>query len=290
MIDEATELENYLPIAYRSTKERDYIRFLWEAFNTNVEHGKFQFAFLAYHMLVMSFVYFNIWEIRLIRPNQFETAMVGFSKDVEKDLMNATSPFVFSAVNERSVLRFLKLIQCDNAKIGTYAKLVDERNDTAHANGNIFFSTEAELARKVRDVLRTVAEIQRQSEPTILEGYRAFLMASQDPDEREYTDDAQQIEEVLIKQSYMSASDIACCRSFNIQTLSAETGFAVMEALHQSLAALYLLHALVPDVAAYDALYKRLINRITLADVSSSFVMEEIKTMTALPLTYVKEN
>ncbi len=52
----------------------------------------------------------------------------------------------------------------------------------------------------------------------------------------------------------------------------------------------YLLHALVPDVAAYDALYKRLINRITLADVSSSFVMEEIKTTTALPLTYVKED
>ena len=58
-------------------------------------------------MLVMSFVYFNIWQIRLIRPGPFETAMVGFSKDVEKNLMSASSPFVFSAVSERSVLRFL---------------------------------------------------------------------------------------------------------------------------------------------------------------------------------------
>jgi DNA-binding Lrp family transcriptional regulator len=33
----------------------------------------------------------------------------------------------------------------------------------------------------------------------------------------------------------------------------------------------YLLQALIPDVAAYDKLYKRLIGRITLADVSSSF-------------------
>jgi Lrp/AsnC family transcriptional regulator len=48
----------------------------------------------------------------------------------------------------------------------------------------------------------------------------------------------------------------------------------------------YLVQAVVPDVEAYDALYKRLINRITLADVSSSFVMEEIKATTALPLTY----
>jgi Lrp/AsnC family transcriptional regulator len=48
----------------------------------------------------------------------------------------------------------------------------------------------------------------------------------------------------------------------------------------------YLLQAVIPDVAAYDALYKRLIDRITLADVSSSFVMEEIKATTVLPLDY----
>ena len=27
-------------------------------------HAKYQFAFLAYHMLTMSFVYFNIWQIK----------------------------------------------------------------------------------------------------------------------------------------------------------------------------------------------------------------------------------
>ena len=48
----------------------------------------------------------------------------------------------------------------------------------------------------------------------------------------------------------------------------------------------YLLQAVVPDVKAYDRLYKRLINKVTLADVSSSFVMEEIKATTVLPLGY----
>lgn len=110
MIEEAAELETFLPLAFRSPKERDYVAFLWDAYASNTEHGKYQFAFLAYHMLVMSFVYFNIWQIKLMQPASFETAMVGFSKDVEKDLMAATSPFVFSRVNERSVLRFLKLI------------------------------------------------------------------------------------------------------------------------------------------------------------------------------------
>jgi Lrp/AsnC family transcriptional regulator len=46
----------------------------------------------------------------------------------------------------------------------------------------------------------------------------------------------------------------------------------------------YLLHARVADMAEYDALYKRLTSRIELSDVSASFVMEEIKATTALPL------
>src|SRR5581483_1993329 len=51
----------------------------------------------------------------------------------------------------------------------------------------------------------------------------------------------------------------------------------------------YLLQAVIPDVAAYDNLYKRLISKITLADVSSSCVMEEIKATTVLPLDYAPQ-
>ncbi|MGI9484034.1 MAG: Lrp/AsnC family transcriptional regulator [Hyphomicrobiales bacterium] len=48
----------------------------------------------------------------------------------------------------------------------------------------------------------------------------------------------------------------------------------------------YLLIAVVPDMRAFDQLYRRLTARVELADVSSSFVMEEIKSTTALPLSY----
>ena len=49
----------------------------------------------------------------------------------------------------------------------------------------------------------------------------------------------------------------------------------------------YLLRVVVPDIAAYDRVYKRLIARVALADVTSSFAMEQIKYTTALPLDYV---
>lgn len=46
----------------------------------------------------------------------------------------------------------------------------------------------------------------------------------------------------------------------------------------------YLLRARVADVAAYDRLYQKLIRKVTLKDISASFVMEEIKETTALPV------
>ncbi len=48
----------------------------------------------------------------------------------------------------------------------------------------------------------------------------------------------------------------------------------------------YLLRVVVPDIAAYDAIYKRLIAVGDLLDVSSGFSMERIKYTTALPTHY----
>ena len=49
----------------------------------------------------------------------------------------------------------------------------------------------------------------------------------------------------------------------------------------------YLLRVIVPDIAGYDAVYKKLIKTADLFDVSSSFAMEQIKYTTALPLNFV---
>lgn len=46
----------------------------------------------------------------------------------------------------------------------------------------------------------------------------------------------------------------------------------------------YLLRVQVPDVAGYDALCRKLTSQASLAGVSASFVLEEVKHTTALPL------
>ena len=214
---EALGLRNYLPLSFKTHSEQVYI------------------AFLAYHMLTMSFVYFNIWQIKQTAPKEFAMGLIGFGKDIEKNLLDATSPFVFSAVNERSILRFLKLIACDNSKIGTYAKLVDDRNESAHPNGNIFFSTQAALDIKITEMLRGVDEIQTHSEPIIQRCYSKFLEDKHDPEIREYPNDEDQIREVLIHENYLSQKDIEICAAYNLSPHMMQNNFSGIYSLHQSL-------------------------------------------------------
>lgn len=49
----------------------------------------------------------------------------------------------------------------------------------------------------------------------------------------------------------------------------------------------YLLRVVVPDIEAYDGFYKRLIAKIDISDVSTTFAMEQIKYTTELPLSYI---
>lgn len=67
----------------------------------------------------------------------------------------------------------------------------------------------------------------------------------------------------------------------------AVTGFPeVVEFYRMSGEVDYLLRVAVPDIAAFDVFYKKLIARIEIAKVSSAFAMEQMKYTTALPLQF----
>src|SRR5271168_3563570 len=121
-MEEALELANYLPVAYKTRSEAEYIEFLWDAFESNYTNGKYEFASLAFHLLYMSFVSFSIWQIRLIREQDFRNALVGFQIESETKLLDADTPFKFyEKLRESQIFRFLKLIGCTNNHVGEFA-------------------------------------------------------------------------------------------------------------------------------------------------------------------------
>lgn len=227
----ANDILAYLPNSFKTRDEQDYINFLWESYESNYNNGKYPFAFIAFHMLYMSFVYFEVWQIKENRTSDFEKALLGLNNEIEQTFLTATTPFAFVKSNEAPFFKFLKLLGCDNAKIGNYKRSVDDRNNSAHSNGRIFFNNQALIDQKIFEVLRNVDDIQTHSKPIIDECLITFLKDSFDPDNREYFDDSDQLREILIHGNYLSQKDIEHLLTFDITQLSAETNYTEMETL-----------------------------------------------------------
>jgi hypothetical protein len=239
-MDEALELSDFLPVSYKMRSEEEYVAFLWDAFQSNYTSEKFEFASLAFHLLYMSFVSFSIWQIRLMREQDFRNALVGFQNDAESSLLGADSPFKFyERLKESQIFRFLKLIGCGNDQVGEFAKFVKRRNRIAHPSGTVFFNDRVAIDAEIGEMMREVRNIEDHMRPVIVETYRRFLIDSADQEELEYATLDEEIEVNLIHRNYVSRKDIDICLAFDIQELNEHPWFAVIEGLHESLAKLY---------------------------------------------------
>jgi hypothetical protein len=235
-MEEALQLSKFLPESYRTPSEDEYVTFLWDAFQSNYTSGKFEFASLAFHLLYMSFVSFSIWQIRIVREQDFRNALVGFQNDAENSLLDADSPFKFyDRLKESQIFRFLKLIGCGNDQVGEFAKFVKRRNKIAHPSGTVFFNDRVAIDAEIADMMHEVRNIEDHMRPVIIDVYKRFLVDSADQEELEYATLDQEIEVNLIHRNYISRKDIDVCLGFNIQALAGHGNFEVIQGLHESL-------------------------------------------------------
>ncbi len=235
-MDDALELGSYLPVSFKTQSEQEYMVFLWDAFQSNYESGKYEFASLAFHLLYMSFVSFSIWQIRLVREQDFKNALVGFQSDSENMLLDADSPFKFyEKLKESQIFRFMKLIGCTNEHVGEFAKFVKRRNRIAHPSGTVFFNDRTSIDREISEMMQEVANIQRHMRPIIWEVYGNFLEGSADVDEREYALPEQEIEVSLLHRSYISLKDIEACLNYDLASLAKHPKIENILTLHEVL-------------------------------------------------------
>lgn len=224
-MNEAYEILNYLPIRFKNRNEQEYIEFLWDSFQSNYNNEKYQFSFIAYHMLFMSNVYFNVWQIKKIHAADYDKITLGFNECFG----NASSPFTFSKEQERRIFTLFKFFGLTNEKIGQYKSIVDLRNEVAHSNGNIYFKAKETVDKKIGDILKFAEEIQLQTKEGILSCFQKFLIDSQNESERRYVDIKEQINEELIHENYFSQKDLEYCAEYDISNLSGQPNFEEIE-------------------------------------------------------------
>lgn len=241
-MEETLVLADYLPLSFKAEGEEKYIRFLWDAFQTNYEAEKYEFAGIAFHLLYMSFVSFSVWQIRAARQLDFDKALVGFLLTSESGLLNADSPFkFFENLKESQLFRFLKLIGCSNEQVGEFAKFVKRRNKIAHPSGTVFFNDRTSIDAELRLMMREVANIQDHMKPVISDVYTEFLMTSSDLETRAYSEPDEEIRVNLIHKNYMSQKDLNVCGTYDLAPLSLHPNFGDIDSLHATLVNTYTL-------------------------------------------------
>lgn len=205
-MEEAYKIFSYLPLLYKSNEEAEYVQYLWKAFENNYQNGQYQFAFMSYHMLFMCFVYFTVWKIKSIHPDDFDKITLGFN-----DCLNSSSsPFGYSEEQESKIMQVLKYWGL-NERIGEYKKLVKERNDIAHSNGNIYYKDQKSVDDRIDDVLRFCGEIHRKTKTSIEHSYILFLRDNYSVEDSPYSTIEEMLSDEYIRIHYISENDIKYC-------------------------------------------------------------------------------
>lgn len=234
-MEEAYQIFSYLPLRYRNEEESEYVQYLWKAFENNYQNGQYQFAFMSYHMLFMCFVYFTIWKIKSIHPEDFEKLSLGFHNCIQ----GADSPFGYCEEQERKIMQIFKFWGIGNGRVGVYKKLVDTRNDIAHSNGNIFYKDQQSIDNKVTDIIRFCEEIQQKTKSTIEQSYKEFLSDNHSVEDSPYSTLEELLSDELLGKHYISEKDMQLCCDCNISSLKTSADYQSIRNTHTDIVELY---------------------------------------------------
>jgi hypothetical protein len=242
VIEDAQAILDYLPSEYKTAEEQEYTSFLWDNFQSNYETGKYQFAYIAYHMLFMCFTYYSVWKLKTHRGNDFEKSVIHFNNEICKKLFGAAGPLEFAeieSISESRIFRFFKLAGCGNSEIGEFTSVVNSRNAIAHANGHIFYKTSDALDEQLEKIVICMEKIQASLNCVLDDIFKKFLMERSAAEFRETFEDSEQIREFLIRENYLSPKDIERCLQFDTSSLSSHPDFPLIETMFNSFKSLY---------------------------------------------------
>ena len=228
-MEDASEINKHLPVS----NEKEYTAYLYNAFETNYANGIYQFAFLAYYMLLMSFVSFKIWQV-----NRNLSSKVMLSQHLKKQLNKTKAPLTLDRGNttmNRHILQFIESL----LPVNTFESLTMLRNSIAHVNGRIHVIDRDISDQGITEVLEIINRIECKLKHVIENCYFNFLLDSRNPEGREDMENANQINEVLIHKNCLSEQDIAYCVGYDIAILQDYEGFDEMKSLHETLLQLY---------------------------------------------------
>jgi len=193
-----------------------YIDFLFKTLVDNFNNQNYHFASFALHQLYMTTTYISCYQIARIFPDRYKDALLMMSRHGEKrkKLLELEGPFSFAELNEADCFHLFEIIGLDESYQGKCKSLVRERNNTAHANGNIRFMDGEELFLEEADkYIHVIEELREKLHPYLL----AFVgLNLSDIIDEEMNEDslAEYLETTTMQELFLSQADIKKASKF----------------------------------------------------------------------------
>lgn len=242
--EELSEIFKYLPELFQDESEEQYIKALLLAMQTSYGNGLYQFAYMQYHMLFMTAIYFVLLQLHTLHHAEMDQALYYLLKDRYNDFYGKENTKdeklyfgSFAAIGESDVFKLLHIVGMDTSFEGELKKLVKERNDYAHANGRLLLTSKEFFLEKIQKFNHCIGRVLALIRDDVLHLYSSVLSDSNfcDPDIRAYLDPTQQIQEKIVRTYSMSRFELNWCRKLDIKQLESNENYTNIKELHNAL-------------------------------------------------------
>jgi hypothetical protein len=219
-MDDVYEIAEYLPID--DVEISDYVKPLFDSASVTFEREQYQFSYFAVHLIFMTYIYSTVWKIGQFHKANYENSLL-FARPYKGSNANfkeVKSIFEYSLLPEKDIFEFFSLIGLDNTYIQSTKKLVDYRNEMAHATGKIQIASSEKYDDAINEILNVVAKINECLSLTIREWYKEELLYYAKHDLTvQYSSPIDYIDSVFVSGLSFSQRELLVCKDFGLNKL-----------------------------------------------------------------------
>lgn len=242
--DELLKMLEYLPEEFADETEEKYIEALILAAQTSYENGLYQFAYVQYHMLFMTAVYYAILKVSVLHEEELKKALYYLLKDRYADFWKETNTKngklyfgSFAVISESDVFMLLRVVGLDNSLLGELQKLVQERNKYAHANGQLQLTSDELFMEALNSYNAKIQRVVDLLKNDLIVFYKKTISEPDfyDPEIRAYLDPDEQIIQEFIKEYSLSRTELNWLRKIRMSDFDGCEGDDEIKTLHGAL-------------------------------------------------------
>lgn len=164
------EIQSFLPIKLEEFTITEYISYHLNELSKSLENNIDSWIFLHTHILYMIFIYIQLLRISQNKVNEFKYSRIWLPADEKTFLESNNSPFAFSKIKEKTVFRFFRLIDFDDAIICEISSCVKERNELLHAT----WVKILDLENKVYKYIKNMKKVREKSMDFLMKIFNDF--------------------------------------------------------------------------------------------------------------------